>query len=119
MVVQTYTYLARNDIHFSVLGVGALPVVLFSLHFNMFRKEKDRKIGVKYLLSYFVNYKLSIIFLTELLLENIAMVETVGYSPYISKSKKDEEKKTWFERVKELIRLPETTNSFEEVLMTA
>lgn len=119
MIIQTYVYLAKNDIRFSIPGTIALPVVLFKLHLNMFKEEKNKKIGTKYLLFYFVNYKLSVIFLTELLLENIAMTQVVGYSPHVSKREKNKEKQTWFERVKTIINLPETTNSFEEVLMAA
>lgn len=117
MTIQTYVYLAKNEIRFSFPGVIVLPIILFKLHLNMFCKEKNKKIGIKYLLFYFVNYKLSVIFLTELLLENIAMFETVGYSPHISKGRKNNEKQTWLERVKDIISLPETTSSFEEVLM--
>lgn len=119
MTIQTYVYLAKNDIRFSMPGVIALPLIIFTLHLNMFRKEKNKKIAIKYLLFYFVNYKLSVIFLTELLLENIAMVQTVGYSPHVSKSRKGKSKQSWFERVKDIIRLPETATSFEEVLTAA
>lgn len=119
MTIQTYVYLNKNDIRFTVPGIIALPVVLFKLHLNMFKEEKNKKIGTKYLLFYFVNYKLSVIFLTELLLENIAMTQVVGYSPHVSKREENKEKQTWLERVKTIINLPETTNSFEEVLMAA
>lgn len=119
MIIQTYTYLAKYKIRLDALSIIVLPIILFKLHLNMFREEKNKKIGTKYLLFYFVNYKLSVIFLTELLLENIAMTQVVGYSPHVSKREKNKEKQTWLERVKTIINLPETTNSFEEVLMAA
>ena len=68
---------------------------------------------------YFINYKLSVIFLTELILENIAMTEAFGYYPYLSKKKTNESKKSLLKTVKVIIKLPKTMESFSEVLMAA
>ena len=54
-----------------------------------------------------------------MLLENIAMTEALGYSPYLSKKKVNESKKTLPETAKDIIKLPKTTESFSEVLMAA
>ena len=54
-----------------------------------------------------------------MLLENIAMTEALGYSPYLSKKKANESKKTLLETAKDIIKLPKTTESFSEVLMAA
>lgn len=98
MIIQTYVYLARYKIHLNILDVTTLPMILFKLYLNV---VKEGKLGTKYLLLYFVNYKLSVIFLTELFLEDIAMSETVGFFSYI----------------KTIVSLPETVNSFEKLLM--
>lgn len=116
MIVQSYTYLNRYEISFSFLGTVLIPIMLFILHFSMFWKESNKKKGFKFLAFYFFYYKLSLIFLTELILENVAMVESVGYSPYLSKVKPKETKPV-LERVKELLKLPETENSFEEIIL--
>lgn len=116
MIVQSYTYLNRYGISFSFFGTVLIPVMLFILHFSLFWKETNKKKGFKFLAFYFFYYKLSLIFLTELILENVAMVESVGYSPYISKAKQKETKPV-LERVKELLKLPETESSFEEVIL--
>lgn len=117
LIVETYSYLKKNKIGFSFLGIIYIPLSLFTLHLKMFHKEKSFPKKIRYLTYYFINYKLSVIFLTELLLENIAMTEALGYSPHLSKRKVDENKKTLLETAKDIIKLPKTTESFSEVLM--
>ncbi|MBI0907794.1 hypothetical protein VBI23_00275 [Streptococcus uberis] len=117
MVVQGFAYLRKKGINMSINSHLALPFVMLKFHLNVFRnnKQKDR---FKYLLIYVTNYKITIIFLAELILENIAMFEAVGYSPYISE-RKQEEKVSIIEKIRKLIKLPETENSFEEILSMA
>lgn len=119
LIVETYSYLQKNNLGMNFLGILTVPFFLFKLHLRLFRREKDFFKKIRYLSYYFVNYKLSVIFLTELLLENIAMTEAVGCSPYLSKQDKNEDKKTLLETAKDIIRLPKTTETFSEVLMTA
>ena len=119
LIVETYSYLKKNNLGVNFLGIISIPFSLFTLHLKMFYKEKTFSKKLRYLAYYFINYKLSVIFLTELLLENIAMTEALGYSPYLSKKKANESKKTLLETAKDIIKLPKTTESFSEVLMAA
>ena len=119
LIVETYSYLEKNNIGVNFLAIISIPLSLFTLHLKMFHKEKSFPKKIRYLTYYFINYKLSVIFLTELILENIAMTEALGYSPYLSKKKTNESKKSLLETAKAIIKLPKTTESFSEVLMAA
>ena len=119
LIVETYSYLEKNKIEVNVLGIISIPLSLFTLHLKIFHKEKSFTKKIRYLTYYFINYKLSVIFLTELILENIAINEAFGYSPYLSKNKTNESKKSLLETAKAIIKLPKTIESFSKVLMTA
>lgn len=120
MVIQTYVYFSRNGLGTNFLDFLFIPILLFYLHFNVLRREKNKKKAIKFLLSYFENYKFSLIFLTELLLENIAM-EDIGYSPMPVKGKQfkieKSEKKPLIKKIKSIIKLSKTKDSFKELLL--
>ena len=120
-VILTYSYLNRRGVNFSALGTLIIPMMLFIFHLKMAQKHKE----IKFIKFYFTKYKLSIIFISELLLENIAMTEAVGYSPYVTKRNKRVKvsKKTnmnqdgdILKRIKSLIQLPESISSYEKKL---
>ena len=119
LIVETYSYLEKNKIGVNFLGIISIPLSLFTLHLKIVHKEKSFPKKIRYLTYYFINYKLSVIFLTELILENIAMTEAFGYYPYLSKKKTNESKKSLLKTVKVIIKLPKTMESFSEVLMAA
>ena len=119
LIVETYSYLEKNKIGVNFLGIISIPLSLFTLHLKIVNKEKSFPKKIRYLTYYFINYKLSVIFLTELILENIAMTEAFGYYPYLSKKKTNESKKSLLKTVKVIIKLPKTMESFSEVLMAA
>ena len=119
VIVETYSYLEKNKIGVNFLGIISIPLSLFTLHLKIVHKEKSFPKKIRYLTYYFINYKLSVIFLTELILENIAMTEAFGYYPYLSKKKTNESKKSLLKTVKVIIKLPKIMESFSEVLMAA
>ena len=119
LIVETYSYLEKNKIGVNFLGIISIPLSLFTLHLKIVHKEKSFPKKIRYLTYYFINYKLSVIFLTELILENIAMTDAFGYYPYLSKKKTNESKKSLLKTVKVIIKLPKTMESFSEVLMAA
>lgn len=123
MVIQTYVYFSRNGLSTHFLGFLYVPILLFSLHFKVLCREKDKKTAFKFLLSYFENYKLSLIFLTELLLENIAITNTVGNYPMLVNGKSVDvekiEKEPLTKKIKNIIKLPNTSDSFKELLLIA
>lgn len=117
--IQGAEYLASNKISMSKLSYLVLPFELFKFHITLFKRDKNR--NIKYILVYFFNYKYTIIFFTELLLENMSMVEAVGYSPMLSKTNKKHKKivlekanTSVLEKIKNLVKLPETGSLYTQ-----
>ena len=120
-ILVTYSYFDKRGISFNSLSILLIPIILFKLHLKIARKEKS----FKFIKFYFMNYKSSIIFLAELVLENVAMTEAVGYSPHLARKNKttkkvlevdQREKRDIFAQIKSLISLPESINSYEKMM---
>lgn len=85
-VIITDTYLRNRGFSLRVTSSLIIPSILFMTYFRMLFQERRKGLVLKLILLYFINYKLSVIYLTELLKECVRLYKKYGYSDYITES---------------------------------
>lgn len=117
--LQTYfTFSSNGMILKNKINYMVVPILIFWLHIRLAVKENNFKGKSKMIFLFFLKYNLSLIFITELILESIAEFEVTGESKFIQKAEVN--KASLMERIIEQIRfifiIPRLTQGYEQVL---
>ncbi|MGY4104611.1 hypothetical protein ACWOA0_03190 [Ignavigranum ruoffiae] len=117
--IETYSFFKKNGIKFNnIISYLLLPFLLLELHIKVIHLEKDKRSSLKILGSFFVNYRLALIFITELILENIALLEATGSSPILEQVTAEETgREPMINKLIDLMNLPITPKTFGKMIV--
>ena len=117
--IETYSFFKKNGIKFNnIISYLLLPFLLLELHIKVIHLEKDKRSSQKILGSFFVNYRLALIFITELILENIALLEATGSSPILEQVTAEETgREPMINKLIDLMNLPITPKTFGKMIV--
>lgn len=117
--IETYSFFKKNGIKFNnIISYLLLPFLLLELHIKVIHLEKDKRSSLKILGSFFVNYRLALIFITELILENIALLEATGSSPILEQVTAEETgREPMINKLIDLMNLPITSKTFGKMIV--
>ncbi|UPQ86106.1 hypothetical protein M0R79_01640 [Ignavigranum ruoffiae] len=117
--IETYSFFKKNGIKFNnIISYLVLPFLLLELHIKVIHLEKDKRSSIKILGSFFVNYRLALIFITELILENIALLEATGSSPILEQVTAEETgREPMINKLIDLMNLPITPKTFGKMIV--
>ncbi|MGF3066699.1 hypothetical protein [Facklamia sp. P13055] len=116
-VITFYRFKRDGIVFANLLSYLVFPLIILQLHIkvaNRFSNAWSKKL--KFIGLYFINYKQSLIFFSELLLENAAQLEATGYSPILCESKKIKRKSSPFKLVYEWVKLPSSSETFKKAI---
>ncbi|WP_282919757.1 hypothetical protein [Ignavigranum ruoffiae] len=117
--IETYSFFKKNGIKFNnIISYLVLPFLLLELHIKVIHLEKNKRSSIKILGSFFVNYRLALIFITELILENIALLEATGSSPILEQVTTEETgREPMINKLIDLMNLPITPKTFGKMIV--
>lgn len=125
MVILWFLYLSNLTYYrFKIKGIKLnnplmyifFPYVIFFIHIKMmFQTKYNHKRRLMILYFFFVNYKSSLIFFTEMILEHAAQVEIIGYSPYLEKVDK-KQKTSILKEILDWFKQPSSPETFGKLV---
>lgn len=117
--LQTYfTFLNKGLILKHKINYILVPILIFWLHIKLAVREENFANKFKVTTLFFLKYNLSLVFITELILESIAEYTVMGESKFITQAEKDNKKlmERIIEQIKFIFTIPKLKQGYEEVL---